>query len=37
MPYKDKLVSDINSLIKDFKELNTYKKSEEHIQSLFTL
>ena len=37
MSYKDKLVSDINSLIKDFKELNTYKKSEEHIQSLFTL
>lgn len=37
MPYKDKLVSDINSLIKDFKELNIYKKSEEHIQSLFTL
>ena len=37
MSYKDKLVSDINSLIKDFKELNTYKKSEEHIQSLFIL
>lgn len=37
MPYKDKLVSDINNLIKDFKEENTYKKSEEHIQSLFTL
>lgn len=37
MSYKDKLILHINKLIKDFKEENTYKKSEEHIQSLFTL
>lgn len=37
MSYKDKLILYINKLIKDFKEENTYKKSEEHIQSLFTL
>ena len=37
MSYKNELISYINNLIKDFKEENTYKKSEEHIQSLFTL
>ena len=37
MSYKDNLILHINKLIKDFKEENTYKKSEEHIQSLFTL
>ena len=37
MLYKDKLISNINKLIKNFKEENTYNKSEEHIQSLFTL